>query len=606
MDGVRVASSIRKVADGRTLPRLIAMTADIEGLLAHAEDCENFDHILSKPLDISQVGKLVEEQAEIGALPPLPAPATPRRTTADLKPAPDKASFFDSLGYEFLSWPSDLGATRLSARGMQATLGDPRFDAILIKEPASADDLSSIWRQKALHLLPVIDLTGTLGVKADLDGSKLGARDTDVLERLIRRFHDQRALLHRDLVFTSTLGERLLARMFVSGAAPGAGIRCAVLHARHLQYNPGAGARSSAEAEALCEQQFLRRAFFERFHLCSRCESSRLNVREECPKCRSADLTEKPYLHHFTCAYQGPESEFRSGTDLVCPKCRRALASFSIDYDRPGAMMVCGSCGHASSEPAIGFVCLDCRAHMDAESCSTRDQFSYELTEEGIGLVQYGHSLLGEARNLLRFTELPLELVVALNSAAKRYNVEAIPFTLLDIVYQNEREIAAEHGARQFAKARDLFLENLRAALASTDVVVKGQSHDFALLQRCRSGEVQRAIRPSAPARPKHVARRSRRRVPSLRPRGLLLMWHYAADGIIYLTSQSHASLLRIVLVRHCLRISALYLGFPFRRRNQHPHDRGTSTRFRRRQRHRSDRRPQRGRRCRALRAFLV
>ena len=32
MDGVRVASSIRKVADGRTLPRLIAMTADIEGL----------------------------------------------------------------------------------------------------------------------------------------------------------------------------------------------------------------------------------------------------------------------------------------------------------------------------------------------------------------------------------------------------------------------------------------------------------------------------------------------------------------------------------------------------------------------------------------------
>jgi CheY-like chemotaxis protein len=93
MDGVRVASSIRKVADGRTLPRLIAMTADIEGLLAHAEDCENFDHVLSKPLDISQVGKLVEEQAEIGALPPLPAPAAPRRTTADLKPAPAKHHF---------------------------------------------------------------------------------------------------------------------------------------------------------------------------------------------------------------------------------------------------------------------------------------------------------------------------------------------------------------------------------------------------------------------------------------------------------------------------------------------------------------------------------
>jgi hypothetical protein len=109
--------------------------------------------------------------------------------------------------------------------------------------------------------------------------------------------------------------------------------------------------------------------------------------------------------------------------------------------------------------------------------------FSYELTEEGIGLAQYGRSVLGDARHLLRFTELPLELVVALNAAAKRYNGEAIPFTLLNIIYQNEREIVAEHGARQFAQARDLFLENLRAALTQTDVVVKGRSYDFALLR---------------------------------------------------------------------------------------------------------------------------
>ena len=145
--------------------------------------------------------------------------------------------------------------------------------------------------------------------------------------------------------------------------------------------------------------------------------------------------------------------------------------------------MVCGSCGHAGSEPAIGFICLDCCAHEDGESCRTRDMFSYELTEEGAGLAQYGRSLLGGARQLLRFTELPLELVVALNSAAKRFNEESIPFTLLNIIYQNEREITAEHGARQFAQARDLFIENLRAALAPTDLLVKGQSYDFAMLK---------------------------------------------------------------------------------------------------------------------------
>ena len=34
MDGVQIASSIRKEADGRKLPRLIAATADLEGLAA--------------------------------------------------------------------------------------------------------------------------------------------------------------------------------------------------------------------------------------------------------------------------------------------------------------------------------------------------------------------------------------------------------------------------------------------------------------------------------------------------------------------------------------------------------------------------------------------
>lgn len=145
--------------------------------------------------------------------------------------------------------------------------------------------------------------------------------------------------------------------------------------------------------------------------------------------------------------------------------------------------MVCGSCGHAGSEPAIGFICLDCCAHEDGESCRTRDVFSYELTEQGGGLAQYGRSLLGDTRHLLRFTDLPIELVVALNFAAKRFNGDSIPFTLVNIIYQNEREITAEHGARQFTQARDLFLENLGAALAPTDMVVKGQSYDFALLR---------------------------------------------------------------------------------------------------------------------------
>jgi hypothetical protein len=462
---------------------LVAITTDMEGLLA-SSSCENFDHIIPKPLDIYEVGKVVEEQAKIADRPPEVAEAAPMRRPVEpsVEEARAETSFFEGLGYQFIAWPEDVGTTRLSARGIQATLGDPRFDALLIKEPVSKDDLATLWRRKALYALPVIDLTGTLGETADFDCSKLSARDTRQLDRVIHEFRDQRARLNRDLLLSDDLGEQLLGRVFVSNqpltAAYDAGSPGLVSYNTTLS-----GSAVAREAEALCEQGLLKQEFFDRFNVCARCDSARLHVREECAKCRSADLVEEPYLHHFKCAFQGPESQFRRGNDLICPKCRRELSHFGFDYDRPGTMVVCRACGHAASEPTVGFVCLDCGAHADSEVCPTRDVYSYQLTEQGIGFAEYGHSFLGEARHALRFTELPIELVVALNAAAKKFNEDKTPFTLVNIFYQNEREITAEHGARQFAQARDHFVENLRASLAKSDMVVKGQSYDF-MLQR--------------------------------------------------------------------------------------------------------------------------
>lgn len=491
LDGAQVAANIKSEANGRRLPRLVAITADIEGLLA-SSSCENFDHIIPKPLDIYEVGKLVEEQAEIADREAETATAAPASRLAEPSPAAARAepSFFEGLGHQFLVWPDDVSTSRLSARGIQATLGDPRFDAILIKEPVSKDDLATIWRHKGLYALPIIDLTGTLGGAADLDGSKLSAHDTDRLDRLIVEFRDQRARLNRDLLLSEEPGEQLLGRVFVSNRP----LSAAYAPKSHglVSYNTTLrGSVVAREAQALCDQGLMTREFFDRFHVCGRCQSARLNVREECAKCRSADLVEEPYLHHFKCAFQGPESEFRHGNDLICPKCRRELSHFGYDYDRPGTMVVCQACGHSASEPAVGFVCLDCGAHADSESCNTRDVYSYRLTEQGTGFAEYGHSFLGKARDALRFTDLPIELVVALNAAAKKFNEDKTPFTLVNIFYQNEREIVSEQGARQFAQARDLFIENLRSILGDSDMVVKGQSYDFVLLRDTDPKEVR-------------------------------------------------------------------------------------------------------------------
>ena len=398
-----------------------------------------------------------------------------------VEPAPREPFFFEGTGYQVLYWPTDVGITRLSARATRATMGDPRFDALLIEEPVSKTALTTLWRCKALFALPVIDLTGTLGGIADLDGSKLSASQTGEFDRIIDAFRDRRARLHGDLLLSDDPAEQLLGRVFVSNRpltpTYDAGSQNLVVYNTIL--GGGAVAR---EAEALCGQGLLKREFFDRFNICARCDSARLHVREECTKCHSANLAEEPYLHHFKCAFQGPESQFRRGDGLICPKCGRELTHFGFDYDKPGTMIVCKACGHAASEPAVGFVCLDCGTHAGSEACPTRDIYSYRITDQGTGFAEYGLSFLGQARHALRFTELPVELALALNAAAKKFNDDKTPFTLVNIFYQKEREIVAGHGAREFAQARDLFIENLRNALRPSGMVVKGQSYDFMLL----------------------------------------------------------------------------------------------------------------------------
>ena len=488
MNGLRVASTVRSELHGRDLPKLVAITADLPGLLAHTEDCENFDLVVAKPLDIYRIGQLVEEQAELRdeqqteSLEPGSSQLAPSPVRAAVPSTVRQPFAVEGLGYDFLLWPEDIDVRRLSARAMQATLGDPRFDAILVTQPLSVEALTSLWERKALYVLPVVDLTGTLGRMADFDGTELGATETERLGRLVRDFQDRRARLHRDLLFSEKLGEKLLARMFVANRPLTAAFDPRYLHL--AAYDVPLGRRLvTREAEALCEHGLVKREFFERFHICPSCDSYRLHVREECSQCRSSNLSEEQYLHHFRCAFQGSEGDFRRGDELICPKCHHELTHFGFDYDRPGTMIICGSCGHAASEPSVGFVCLDCGVHTDSDVATTRDVFSYQLTDQGISFAEKGGAVLGYARDVLRFADLPLELVVALNGAAKLYNEDKTPFALVNILYRNESEVVAEYGARRFAQARDLFIENLRNALPKPSTVVKGQSHDFALIE---------------------------------------------------------------------------------------------------------------------------
>lgn len=491
MDGLQVAAAIKAETHGRHLPRLIAITADPEGLLSAEAGCENFDHILPKPLDINQVGKVVEEQAEIGDREAAPAASRPDQPSTAPVAAP-LPSVLEGLGYKYLMWPDDIDASRLSSRAMQATLGDLRFAALVIRTPATSEDLETIWRRRALFALPVIDLTGTLGARADLDASKLEPHERENIDRLIRRFEENREGLHRDLLLSDDLEDRILGRIFVSGKPLTATLNpdqhaCA---SYNITLPPEIIAREAAD---LFDRGLLARDFVERFHVCRNCDSSRIHVRKECVKCRSSNLITEQFLKHFYCGYQGPKSEFRHGLHMVCPKCRRELGDYDADYEPVANMIICQNCGHTGEQSATGMLCLDCDTHYNWDACGSRDIYSYRLTDQGNGFAEYGRSFLGLFQKPLRFEELPRELIQALNAAAKRYNADKTPFTLVNIFYKNERAITAEHGERQFAEARDRFIDNLRAALREPNVVVEGpSSYDFALLPNTGPQQAQR------------------------------------------------------------------------------------------------------------------
>lgn len=507
MDGLQVASACRAEL-GEARPRFVAITADIEGLLAHTENCENFDEIVPKPLDIYDVCNVVEggQAAHAGSPAAGRAPNDPpvdeagARTPAAGEPAAGAASrsaaaglAIQNIGFEFLQWPEDFDPGRLSARTVQAMHGAAVFDAVLVREPARAAELAAIWQRRHLHLLPVVDLTGALGPRADLDGSTLGFGETEAVRRLVDGFHERRARLHEDLLLTGDFGEKLLGRIFVQGDCLRAGYDPAEpgLIVYNTLLDP---AEAEREAEALRSRGLVERDFFDRLQRCDRCGSSRFTVREECPQCHAPDIIEEASLHHFRCAHQAPESDFRVGDALVCPKCRRELSHFSVDYDKPGTLIRCRGGGHVASAPRVGFVCLDCLAHYDGEAVPTRDAYSHRLTDLALDFLEAGHGFLGPAQQRLRYSALPLELVVALNGEARRYNEERTPFALIDISYQREREVTREVGARQFEQTRDLFLENLHSLLRKEDKVFKGQGSDFALLRATGPEEARDAL----------------------------------------------------------------------------------------------------------------
>lgn len=344
---------------------------------------------------------------------------------------------------------------------------DERPDAVVALTRADAMRLEDILRHWQDDLMPVADLSGSGLAWADHTSAE-GVEGLPAALRDLLAIHTRLAGLPPRVRCTDRPDALLLARL-VS--------RQAELAPRHdpampaLVVYPAAGLLSFPEqtADRLAEVGLLSRQFFDRLHVCPNCASSRLSVREECRECRHPRVAPQALVHHFRCAFQAPEPEFRQGDRLVCPKCGKELRHFGVDYDKPGAMVVCAKCGHADAEPAVGFLCLDCGAHSDAERVTTRDWFGYALTAAGERAVQTGQ-IVEDWRPALDATLDVLRIMVR-----KAVRVEARygrPFALLTITFGAWGR-AGEAVGGDPRSPRRLALDLVREHLRDTDVIAE-------------------------------------------------------------------------------------------------------------------------------------
>ncbi|MBN2642928.1 MAG: response regulator [Victivallales bacterium] len=128
-----------------------------------------------------------------------------------------------------------------------------------------------------------------------------------------------------------------------------------------------------------------------RVNLCPRCSFHTLNFREECPKCGELDIHIEEVLHHFSCGYVGPASDFTDSLhpEMICPKCGKQLRHIGLDYEKPTNTYVCHTCEYVFNDPQLNFNCFSCNYTGKAEEVVVRSIYSYTPGQKAYKIVEH-------------------------------------------------------------------------------------------------------------------------------------------------------------------------------------------------------------------------
>jgi Thaumarchaeal output domain 1 len=351
-------------AEANGSPRILLLL-DPQHATAYAKSAHLADSMLASTLAPERIAEAAGVSVISEPVYNLPAVVEPDRAKILVLPAPMSAEYMPH------------GVAQQKVRGDVP-------DVVILTDPSAVNLISSWMSAAAAAVVPVIDASGRSNLRADASMSAVTETAIDRILSELAPMTQRMRELPESYFETRDARSMLLARLAVRER--GADIqRDANLQSTVRYRDEIVIAGVVPVSESLVRTGHMTRKFFDRLHSCPTCTSARLNVREECSKCRSADVVEEPIIHHLRCGYQGPERDFKSASssDMTCPKCRLHLEHFSVDYDKPGSLFLCNDCGHTTGDTAIGFVCLDCSSHHDAEQVKTKTFYAYELTDNG-------------------------------------------------------------------------------------------------------------------------------------------------------------------------------------------------------------------------------
>ncbi len=356
---------------------------------------------------------------------------------------------------------------------------DVSFDAVLVTAPTQPALLLGWLYDSASPLAPLIDLSGGTLARADVQGP-LPTPDAlaSGLASAIRIATEVDMLspvpLNQDRDGLIVLGLMLTRKVDL----------VPVLDARQrdLYSYPLLDGIPDAPGwlESLADSGLVSRHFHDRVYVCGQCQSARLSVRELCQACKSSQITEETLVHHYRCGMQGPRSAFLRGESLVCPKCSSVLRHFGVDYDTPGQIICCKSCGGTATEPEIAFLCADCATVTTGAAAQRRDWHSFRLSQAGeVAAIEGrlpGTRLQAMMKNIEGWRS-PRELAKLLDlcvGLAKRYKR---PFTVVTLTLADPSTVIAKSGRSGLARLHRLIVDLVAETVRSTDgVAILGES----------------------------------------------------------------------------------------------------------------------------------